>query len=95
MDFLSETVKKIPPGDRSSYISETAKRKSPSAGTFRPSDLPGFVNPVVDGKPDTASYIPAAAQDQDSPPILSREEAERQAKKKKAPADVLYNGEMK
>jgi len=93
MDYLNETAREIPPGDQGSYLGDIAKRKNkgPTAGTFKPSDIPGFVNPIVEGKVDKTAYIPAGAtQGDEPPPIYSREEALQQQKKRKPTEEVLY-----
>jgi hypothetical protein len=57
MDFLGETAKDdFKPGD-SSFLAEASKDQK--AQTYEPSDVPGFLNPIVDGKPDTSQYITA------------------------------------
>jgi hypothetical protein len=66
MNFLGENVNKSTSaaGDSSSYLSSVIKdTKKDKVPTFEPSDLPGFVHPVVDGKADTSQYIASADAD--------------------------------
>jgi len=99
MDFLNETVKKIPPGDSESYLGELSRKKKKNAetsGDYKPSDIPGFVHPVVDGMVDKTAYVPQdLLQTGEPPPVLTREEALSQQKKKKPPEEVLFGGASK
>ena len=87
MTFMSEATKRIPAGDKA------AADPKDQAG-FAPSDLPGFVNPVIAGKPDTKTYIPEMDAGTDAAQSFNRQQAEELTKKKKTPAQVIY-GENK
>jgi len=82
MTFMSEATKRIPPGDKAAGPQEQ--------GGFAKSDLPGFVNPIIAGKPDPATYIPEAAAGTEDAPFYNRQQAEELTKKKKTPAQVMY-----
>jgi len=77
MDFTTEAAGEIPAGDKN----QQAKNK------YQPSDIGGFVNPIVNGVPDTSKYIPEAAAGSGNEPVFSRDEALKQGQD---PADVLY-----
>lgn len=80
MDFTSEAAGAIPAGDRE-------PSQNTKANKYQPSDIEGFVNPVVDGIPDTSQYIPEDAAGAEGAPVYTREEA---LKASQGPADVLY-----
>lgn len=73
MDYTNEAMAQVSGGDQPLK--------------YQPSDIPGFVNPVVDGKADTSQYIPEAQAGQDGAPVLSRDEALKQTK---SAAETLY-----
>jgi hypothetical protein len=81
MDYTSETLGKIPAGDT-----------KPNTAEYKPSDIDGFVNPVIDGQVDTTRYIPADAAGTPGAPEFSREEALEQAS---GPAETLYGKKAK
>lgn len=62
MDFLNEVagkkVEEFAPGD-SSLLSAEYKRPE-----YKESDIPGYLNPVVNGEPDTSQYVLASDADQ-------------------------------
>jgi hypothetical protein len=91
VDFLSEAAQKTPAGDSNTFLSEANRKRRPGAGEYMPSDIQGFVNPVVDGEPDTSTYVPEeATSGEQSPPVYTKDEAMEIVKKRKPPADVLY-----
>lgn len=80
MDYLNSLVetKAAPAGDRS-YLSSIKDRKPRS---FEPSEIPGFMNPVVDGQKDPTSFIPVDQAEEIArsgldPKGITREEALR------------------
>lgn len=86
MDYLGDIASEIPAGDQS--------RDRRRRGLYEPSELPGFVNPVVDGEPDLAIFIPEEVAGTEDEVTLTREEAEASAGKKRKPvAAVMYGAE--
>jgi hypothetical protein len=80
MDYLNELAKgkTASAGDRS-YLSSLKDQKSTS---FQDSEIPGFMNPVVNGQPDPTSFIPVDQAEEIArsgldPKGITREEALR------------------
>jgi hypothetical protein len=80
MTYLGDLAKgqSQPAGDRS-YLSSLKNKKEVG---FKESEIPGFMNPVVGGQVDTASFIPVAqaeeiAQNGLDPKGITRAEALR------------------
>lgn len=80
MDYLNDLAKgkSAPAGDRS-YLSSIKDRK---AQGFQPSEIPGFMNPVVNGQPDPSSFVPVDQAEEIArtgldPKGITREEALR------------------
>ena len=79
MDFLGDVAAKkddFAPGD--SFLSTASEGKKTPA--FEPSDVPGFVHPVVDGTPDTTQYVTTSDAEQSADagveaPSMPREQA--------------------
>jgi len=90
MDFLNEASRATPAGDSSTFLTDATKKRKGQTEGFVASDLPGFVNPMVQGAEDKSIYIPEDAAGADQAPMLSRDQAEEMSKKKKTPAEILY-----